>query len=282
MKTQQDEYAPWYDTASINVFIHNRNEYVFSESVRYNMEPNAESTVNIFTGCLRTCYQDMIKQECGCMDPRYPKANNISSCQLSERNCVTDASDRAGDPSTWPSCLCPLPCSNQEYSVTWSKADFVSLKHRTRIEKQPYAQCPPKSSIWFLPWITCGKRQNDPTAPKRCWTVCQKPVKKPYISDRNRAARVAWARAHLNWTQSQWERVLWSDESKFMLFGSDGIYYLRRPVGTRYNRKYQTPTVKHDGRNVMTAWAQIPQSVLTNLPRRCQAIIDSRGFADKY
>uniref|UniRef100_A0A8R1IZD0 HTH_Tnp_Tc3_2 domain-containing protein n=1 Tax=Caenorhabditis japonica TaxID=281687 RepID=A0A8R1IZD0_CAEJA len=36
----------------------------------------------------------------------------------------------------------------------------------------------------------------------------KRPVKKPYISDRNRAARVAWARAHLNWTQSQWERVL--------------------------------------------------------------------------
>uniref|UniRef100_A0A8R1IFH8 HTH_Tnp_Tc3_2 domain-containing protein n=1 Tax=Caenorhabditis japonica TaxID=281687 RepID=A0A8R1IFH8_CAEJA len=31
----------------------------------------------------------------------------------------------------------------------------------------------------------------------------RRPVKKPYISDRKRAARVAWARAHLNWTQSQ-------------------------------------------------------------------------------
>uniref|UniRef100_A0A8R1DZK9 BHLH domain-containing protein n=1 Tax=Caenorhabditis japonica TaxID=281687 RepID=A0A8R1DZK9_CAEJA len=30
----------------------------------------------------------------------------------------------------------------------------------------------------------------------------RRPVKKPYISDRNRAARVAWARAHLNWTQT--------------------------------------------------------------------------------
>ena len=48
MKTRQDEYAPWYDTAAINVFIHNRDEYVFSESVRYNAEPNAESTINIF------------------------------------------------------------------------------------------------------------------------------------------------------------------------------------------------------------------------------------------
>uniref|UniRef100_A0A8R1HZ05 HTH_Tnp_Tc3_2 domain-containing protein n=1 Tax=Caenorhabditis japonica TaxID=281687 RepID=A0A8R1HZ05_CAEJA len=79
----------------------------------------------------------------------------------------------------------------------------------------------------------------------------RRPVKKPYISDRNRAARVAWARAHLNWTQSQWERVLWSDESKSMLFGLDGISYAKRPVGTRFNPKYQTPTVKHSGGNVM-------------------------------
>uniref|UniRef100_A0A8R1IPH7 Tc1-like transposase DDE domain-containing protein n=1 Tax=Caenorhabditis japonica TaxID=281687 RepID=A0A8R1IPH7_CAEJA len=37
---------------------------------------------------------------------------------------------------------------------------------------------------------------------------------------------------------------------------------------------------------LQTAWAHIPQSVLTNLiqsmPRRCQAVIDSRGFATKY
>uniref|UniRef100_A0A8R1E6R8 Tc1-like transposase DDE domain-containing protein n=1 Tax=Caenorhabditis japonica TaxID=281687 RepID=A0A8R1E6R8_CAEJA len=31
---------------------------------------------------------------------------------------------------------------------------------------------------------------------------------------------------------------------------------------------------------LQTEWAQIPQSVITNLPRRCQAVIDSRGFAD--
>uniref|UniRef100_A0A8R1EMM4 Tc1-like transposase DDE domain-containing protein n=1 Tax=Caenorhabditis japonica TaxID=281687 RepID=A0A8R1EMM4_CAEJA len=37
---------------------------------------------------------------------------------------------------------------------------------------------------------------------------------------------------------------------------------------------------------LQTAWAQIPQSLVTNLiqsmPRRCQAVIDSRGFPTKY
>ena len=42
-----------------------------------------------------------------------------------------------------------------------------------------------------------------------------------------------------------------SDESKFMLIGSDGIRYVRRPKGHRNDPKYQLPTVKHGGRNFM-------------------------------
>ncbi|CAI5450052.1 unnamed protein product [Caenorhabditis angaria] len=158
MRCRQDEYAPWYDTAAINVFIHSRDEYVFSESVRYNAPPNAKSNINIYDtyytrlggkygvcikeasevkayyyplayttdGCLRTCYQDMIYAACDCMDPRYPAAANVTTCQLANRTCVTEASDDAGDPSTWSSCVCPLPCSNQQYSVTWSAANFAA------------------------------------------------------------------------------------------------------------------------------------------------------------
>lgn len=63
----------------------------------------------------------------------------------------------------------------------------------------------------------------------------------------DRLARLAFARHH--WTSNEWAKVLWSDESKFNLFSSDGIRYVRRPQ--RYNPKYQVPTVKHGGRNVM-------------------------------
>ncbi|EFP10171.1 hypothetical protein CRE_24561 [Caenorhabditis remanei] len=60
-----------------------------------------------------------------------------------------------------------------------------------------------------------------------------------------------FARAHKDWTIDQWKEVIWSDESKFMLFGSDGISYVRRPVGTRYDPKDQLPTVKHGGGCIM-------------------------------
>ena len=47
--------------------------------------------------------------------------------------------------------------------------------------------------------------------------------------------------------------MLWSDESKFNLFGSDGIKYVRRPKGKRFEPKYQLPTVKHGGGSVMVS-----------------------------
>ncbi|CAD6199639.1 unnamed protein product [Caenorhabditis auriculariae] len=55
----------------------------------------------------------------------------------------------------------------------------------------------------------------------------RRPVKKPLISEKNRAARVKWTKEHHNWTRQDWNKILWSDESKFLLFGSDGIQWDR-------------------------------------------------------
>ncbi|XP_047125103.1 uncharacterized protein LOC124807339 [Hydra vulgaris] len=79
----------------------------------------------------------------------------------------------------------------------------------------------------------------------------RRPFKKPLISARNLRTRIKFARHDLSWTAIDWSKVLFSDESKCMLFSSDGIRYVRRPVGDRINPKYQLPTVKHGGGNVM-------------------------------
>uniref|UniRef100_A0A8R1I571 Reverse transcriptase domain-containing protein n=1 Tax=Caenorhabditis japonica TaxID=281687 RepID=A0A8R1I571_CAEJA len=181
----------------------------------------------------------------------------------------------------------------------------------------------------------------------------RRPVKKPFISKKNQKASVAWAKAHLNWGRKEWAKHVWSDESKFNLFGSDGTKWVRRPIRTRYSPKYQVATVKHGGGNFMVwgcssetamgplrrvngimdryqyedilentmrpwarrnihfweeletqlagvrasnadekfaqleaAWKAIPLSVvhalLDLMPRRCQAVIDAKGFATKY
>ena len=43
-----------------------------------------------------------------------------------------------------------------------------------------------------------------------------------------------------------WKHVLWSDESKFNLFGSDGKIMMWRSTTEEYRPKCTTPTVKHN------------------------------------
>uniref|UniRef100_A0A8R1ICV8 Transposable element Tcb1 transposase n=1 Tax=Caenorhabditis japonica TaxID=281687 RepID=A0A8R1ICV8_CAEJA len=48
-----------------------------------------------------------------------------------------------------------------------------------------------------------------------------------------------------------WNKVLWSDESKYLMIGTDGVTLVRRPGDKRNDPKYQVPTVKHGGGNFM-------------------------------
>lgn len=79
----------------------------------------------------------------------------------------------------------------------------------------------------------------------------RRPSRKPLISAKNRKARVDFAKKYLKWTPKDWARVLWSDESKYKIFSSDGIQYIRRPKNKRNDVRYQVPTVKHGGGSVM-------------------------------
>ncbi|CAD6199338.1 unnamed protein product [Caenorhabditis auriculariae] len=106
----------------------------------------------------------------------------------------------------------------------------------------------------------------------------RRPVKKPLISEKNRVARVKWAKEHLNWTRRDWNKILWSDESKFLLFGSDGIQWVRRPIGSRYHPKYQLPTVKHGGGSCMV-WGAFSGSGIGPL-HRVNGIKDKHVYKD--
>ena len=49
--------------------------------------------------------------------------------------------------------------------------------------------------------------------------LCQKKIK----------SRLAFSRQHLKKPMAFWKNILWTDESKFFRFGSDGKQYVLRP-----------------------------------------------------
>ena len=63
----------------------------------------------------------------------------------------------------------------------------------------------------------------------------------------------------------KWSKILFSDESKFYMFGSNDIKYVRCPKGERFAPKYQLPTVKHCGSNIMDNEGIIDQNVYLNI-----------------
>ena len=48
-----------------------------------------------------------------------------------------------------------------------------------------------------------------------------------------------------------WNHVLWSDETKLNLFGSDGVKRVWRQPGEEYKDKCVLPIVKHGGGSVV-------------------------------
>ena len=70
-------------------------------------------------------------------------------------------------------------------------------------------------------------------------------VNKPLLRKQSNVNRHQWAWAHNGWTTEQWNKVLWTDESKFEILGSNRKVYERRTVGERAVTSYITPTVKH-------------------------------------
>ena len=75
--------------------------------------------------------------------------------------------------------------------------------------------------------------------------------KKPLLTDRHKTIRLNWAKEHNDWSVDDWYRVIWSDESKFNLFGSDGRVYVRRKAGEDFLPECIQQTMKFGGGNVM-------------------------------
>lgn len=81
--------------------------------------------------------------------------------------------------------------------------------------------------------------------------VCRVRKAKPYLSEAAKEKRRRWAIAHAKWDVAKWKEVIFSDESKFLLFKSDGRQYCWMRPGQAYNDQYVKKTIKHGGGNIM-------------------------------
>ena len=74
--------------------------------------------------------------------------------------------------------------------------------------------------------------------------------KKPRLTEKHKKNRLKWCKEKKNWND-EWKRIVWSDESRFALFESDGRVRVWRRSGEAYNEDCIQPTVKFGGGSVM-------------------------------
>ena len=75
--------------------------------------------------------------------------------------------------------------------------------------------------------------------------------KKPYLRKVNVQKRLIWAKKHEHWKPEDWEKVLWSDEAPFQIFGGKACHRVRRRENEKLHPHCVEKTVKFGGGKVM-------------------------------
>lgn len=98
----------------------------------------------------------------------------------------------------------------------------------------------------YPPSVSTVKRRLQSFGLKGC--VAQR---RPLLSGANIQKRLKWAHKYKHFTFDDWSKVLWTDESKFQMFGSNRKVYVRRRPSEAFLDMCLVPTVKHGGGSVM-------------------------------
>ena len=177
LRSDQSEYLAIGDTATYKVAISGPNEEPFVDAFGYNVaagyisalaltrtdnsrqqDPYGDCTTSpagflyyygtseyTMEGCLRSCYQQFIVQQCGCADPRFAKDASSSWCTFAQCEstaqcspCHSDAcvtaletaqANNADGAFDVFGCNCPQRCTDSTYSVTFSQAVWPSAAY---------------------------------------------------------------------------------------------------------------------------------------------------------
>ena len=87
---------------------------------------------------------------------------------------------------------------------------------------------------------------------------------KAYLNEANRGKRLEYDRTYRKKPLGFWNNEIWSNESKFNLFGSDGKVMVWRLTKEELEPRCTVPTVKHGGGNVK-CWGCFSSSGVGNL-----------------
>ena len=76
-------------------------------------------------------------------------------------------------------------------------------------------------------------------------------AKHPYLSKHHKHERLDFTVVHQDWTEEDWKRVIWSDETKINRLGSDGRKWVWKKAGEGLSNRTVQGTVKFGGGSLM-------------------------------
>ncbi len=104
------------------------------------------------------------------------------------------------------------------------------------------------------------------------------PRRKSFLKLAHKKACKQFAEDNLSKSMNYWNHVLWSDESKVNLFGSDDVQHVWRRPGEECQENCVLPTVKHGGGSIMV-WGCMTTAGTGEL-RFIEGNMDSNMYCD--